>query len=68
MAKSLPSRAWSGGSLDVGSRHLVAVKKELSTEREKMEAELEVWWTWMDKYCIHVFQSKVNEVDHMFSF
>jgi hypothetical protein len=41
MARSLPSRAWSGGSLDLGSRHLVTVKRELTNEREKAEQELE---------------------------
>lgn len=52
MAKSLPSRAWSGGSLDLGSRHLMTVKQELATEREKMESELEAWGIWrMSGYC-----------------
>jgi len=51
MAK-LPSRAWSGGSLDVGARHLMTVKRELATERERMEIELEAWGIWrMFGYC-----------------
>lgn len=60
MAKALPSRAWSGGSLDVGSRHLMAVKTELTTERERMEVELEVQWIWMDLFvaCMYMFPNQ----------
>ena len=40
MAKPLLSRVWSSGSLDVGQRHLINVKKEHLNKREEMENEL----------------------------